>query len=119
MITTLEQFLEALARTESVNDPCALGDYDSNHIPHAVGRWQIHADRLITLAHGYSIWPRLGESYDSWHRRLITAMYNEHAGQKSALRIACFWHRGHWLDPSEDQEYAARFLGYCPEGTEV
>lgn len=111
---TAEQFLEALARTESMNNSSALGDYDGLHNPHALGRWQLHIDRTIDLAKRYACWPTLGESYDSWQRRLMTAFFEEYRARKTPVEMACRHHLGHWVDPKDDAAYARRFLCYCP-----
>ena len=112
-LMTTKQFLDALARTESVNDPRALGDFDSDLSPHAFGRWQIHADRLINLARRYNIWPTLGESHDSWHRRLMTAFYENYCSFKTPEEIAVRHHLGHWADPATDAAYVERFRKYA------
>lgn len=111
---TAEQFADALAHTESENNPQAWGDHDKHGVPMAMGRWQIHAARKADLIRRYNIWPAVNETHDSWQRRLIIAMYQEHSPYKTPVEIACYWHKGHFVDPADDAEYAARFRRYCP-----
>jgi hypothetical protein len=98
--------------TESVNDPDArLGD-DGR----ALGRFQCHPDRLWSEAHRYQMQPRLGETWDSFITRVVTAMHAHWQTRgKADLEIAMFWHLGHFAAPESidyDHEYAKRFSLY-------
>jgi hypothetical protein len=116
MNMTTVQFLNALAMTESANDSCALGDFDSEHNPRAITRWQTHPDRLWNEAHIYHMQPRLSETWDSFVKRVLTAMHAHwQAKGKTDLEIAQFWHLGHFAAPQSadyDHEYAKRFSQY-------
>lgn len=111
MLTTA-QFIHALAMTESINDPDAsLGDDGC-----ALGRFQVHPNRLWDEAHRLSMQPRLGETWDSFITRIVEKMHSKWQRYgKTDLEIAMYWHLGHFAFPASvdyDQEYATRFSKY-------
>jgi len=128
-MTTVEQFLEALAVVESSNNPEAWGDHEvvyprfsngaidtrvpkPNGLARAMGRWQVHPDRLVFEAKRLNLWPTLGETYDSWVERILRAIFAEQTDRLLPNEIAMCWHVGHVLsaiDPDWDAKYAARF----------
>lgn len=102
-------FARKLAVTESGDNPdIKLGDNGC-----ALGRWQVHPDRLWNEAHHYGITPKLGESWDSLVRRVLEAMYEARTKQNHPPDvIAMYWHVGHFTLPGDgdwDRGYAARF----------
>jgi len=106
-MTTVDQFLKALAVVESSDDPEAWGDCG-----HAMGRWQIHPSRLWSELHGYTITPTISETWDQLVARILIATFNKFSATSSPARIAMYWHLGHWTssdEPDWDAKYAARF----------
>jgi hypothetical protein len=106
-MTTVDQFLDALAQVESSNNDRAWGDGDR-----AVGRWQVHIDRLWSEARTYGLEPKLGERFNDFVRRVLTAIYNHWAEMHAPFEIAMYWHLGHWTtrsDPNWDRVYEAKF----------
>lgn len=106
-MTTVDQFLEALAEVESSNNPEAWGD-DGR----AMGRCQVHPDALWTYCHRYKVTPQLRETWDHLVRRVLTAFYNEWAQAHEPREIAMEWHLGHPSFPSSadwDADYARKF----------
>jgi len=105
---TVDQILQALAVVESSNNPDAWGDGGR-----ALGRWQVHPDRLWYEAHREGLQPSLGETWDSFVGRVLRAMIVRciRAGH-TAAQIAMYWHLGHYVesvDTDWDQRYAVRF----------
>ncbi len=106
-MTTVDQFLDALAQVESSNDPHAWGDDDR-----AVGTWQVHIDRLWSEAKRWGLEPKLDERFNDFVRRVLTAMYSDLVGSYMAVEIAMYWHLGHWVQPGEwgwDIQYEQKF----------
>ena len=106
-MTTLDQFLKALAVVESSDDPEAWGDGGR-----AMGRWQVHPDRLWQEMHSHQITPKLGETWDHLVERVLRVIFIDSYPGTAALMIALYWHVGHWVRPSDstwDAYYAARF----------
>jgi hypothetical protein len=106
-MTTVDQFLDALAMVESSNNPQAWGDGGR-----AMGRWQVHSDRLWSECAKYKIAPQLGETWDSLVRRVLIRIFNGEGFYSPAARIAMYWHLGHWcgeLDKDWDAAYADKF----------
>ena len=104
----------ALAMLESSNNLEAWGDNG-----HAMGRWQVHADRLVYESGKLYIWPKLGESYDAWVERIVTQIFFENLPRRSAVSIAMYWHVGHWVlnDENEwDAGYAKSFIAALAKG---
>lgn len=96
-MTTVDQFLDALAQVESSNNPAAWGDNGK-----AMGRWQVHPDRLWSEAGRWHQAPRLDETWDSFVRRVLTAMYDGMVKSLGPVSVAMYWHKGHTTDPSKD-----------------
>jgi hypothetical protein len=106
-MTTVDQFLKALAMVESSDDPEAWGDAGR-----AMGRWQVHPDRLWSEARRYGLQPLLGETWDQFVARCLRARWQEESPTYGPTTIAMFWHLGHWSfvdKPDWDAKYAARF----------
>jgi hypothetical protein len=106
-MTTVDQIDSAIGWVESRNDPPALPDGGR-----ALGRWQVHPDRLWSEAHAFKLSPALGETWDSFVDRVLRAMITYHAQHNTPLEIAMYWHLGHWADPDDadwDQVYADKF----------
>jgi hypothetical protein len=106
-MTTVDQFLKALAVVESKDNPEAWGDAGR-----AMGRWQVHPDRLWFEAKRFDLEPALGETWDQLVARVLRAIW--HVGMQTQLpiNIAMYWHLGHWTYPDKpdwDAKYAARF----------
>ena len=104
---TPEQFVRALALTESDADPEAFGDAGR-----AEGEWQEHPDWTWGWAHHYSLSPALNETWDSFERRVVTAFATDHLRYMTPALVAMYFHLGHM--PSEqlgdwDKEYSERF----------
>ena len=104
---TPEQFVRALALTESYADPEAWGDAGR-----AEGEWQEHPDWAWTWAHHYNLSPALNETWDSFERRIVTAFAADHLRYMTPTVVAMYFHLGH--RPNEmlgdwDREYAQRF----------
>lgn len=106
-MTTVEQFLKALAMVESSDDPEAWGDSGR-----AMGRWQVHPDRLWhEMQHGL-IFPKLGETWDQLVARVLRTICEFYLDKVTPVEIAMYWHIGHWIKPGDltwDAKYAARF----------
>lgn len=116
-MTTGDQFLKAIAIIESHDNPEAWGDHGR-----AMGRWQVHPDRLWCEAMRFDIEPKLGETWDQLVGRVLRAVW--HLGMMSQLpiNIAMYWHLGHWTYPDKpdwDKEYAARFVAALADAAEV
>lgn len=106
-MTTVDQFLKALAVVESSDDPEAWADGGR-----AMGRWQVHPDRLWSEMHSLQITPKLGETWDQLVARVLRAMWVELEPKHTTIAIAMYWHLGHWvtsLDRDWDTKYTARF----------
>jgi len=128
-MTTVEQFLAALAEVESSNNPLAWGDFvdkagtPSGHPdpaaavqagfnPQAMGRWQVHPDRLVFEAKRLNIWPTLGETLDLWVERILRAIWLEESANWAPDVIAMYWHKQVWCyrgTPAWDITYGTRF----------
>ena len=126
---TVEQYVQALAEIESYDNPEAWGDYTylpsgivlvgqktvRGKVPgsaHAVGRWQVHPDRLWGESHRLNVEPRLGESWDSFGMRVVTKLFSLYLPSWSAVYIAMYWHVGHWCTsaaPEYDAAYAVKY----------
>ena|SRR5208337_3133355 len=128
-MTTVEQFLEALAVVESSNNPRAWGDFltaagspmpaDTNDThtgcqccPRAMGRWQVHPDRVWSESRLRRVAPNLGETWDSWIGRILTVIFNVLYPVVLPVSIAMYWHLGHFSDPGKpdwDSPYNVKF----------
>ena len=128
-MTTVEQFLKALAVVESSNNPEAWGDRElpkgppptteqaaldaiRSGLPRAMGRWQVHPDRLVFEAKSFNLWPTLGETYDHWVERILRAIFAEQTDRLLPVEVAMYWHLGHVTNEVNldwDAKYAARF----------
>ena len=129
-MTTVEQFVEALAVVESSNNPRAWGDFltaagspmpaDTNDAhtgclccPRAMGRWQVHPDRVWSETRLRRVPPALGETWDSWIGRLLTVIFKGLYPVESPVAIAMYWHLGHFNKPGDsdwDYDYASKML---------
>ena len=106
-MVTVEEFLKALAVVESSDDPEAWGDGGR-----AMGRWQVHPDRLWQESHLGLIFPMLGETWDQLVARVLRRICQFYLDKTSPGEIAMYWHVGHWTKPTDstwDAKYAARF----------
>jgi len=106
-MTTVDQFLKALAVVESSDDPEAWGDGGR-----AMGRWQVHPDRLWNEMHVHSITPNLGETWDQLESRVLRAIWAKYSIDYFPNEIAQFWHLGHLplaYPAGWDLKYDARF----------
>ena len=106
-MTTVEQFLQALASVESSNNPQAWGD-DGR----AMGRWQVHPDRVWSESRLRRVAPNLGETWDSWIGRILTVIFNALYPVELPVSIAMYWHLGHFSDPGKpdwDSPYNVKF----------
>ena len=104
---TPEQFVRALALTESNDNPEAWGDAGR-----AMGRWQVHPDWVWTWANKYALEPALNETWDSFIHRLVTAFANEHLSIGNSTQVAMHFHLGHRSNSLAfdwDADYAQRF----------
>ncbi len=105
-MTTVDQFLEALGAVESSNNPEAWGDGGR-----AMGRWQVHPDRVWSETRLRRVPPNLGETWDSWIGRLLTVIFQTLYPVESPVSIAMYWHLGHFTmpwKPDWDDEYATK-----------
>src|SRR5882672_2144371 len=93
-MSTVDQFLDALAAVESSNNPQAWGDGGR-----AMGRWQVHPDRLWFEANRYGREPELGETWDSFVRRVLESIYYSLLETREPRELAMYWHVGHWTAP--------------------
>lgn len=106
-MTTVDQFLKALAVVESSDNPQAWGDTGR-----AMGRWQVHPDRLWQELHAMRSAPQLGETWDQLSARVLRWLFTTMWDLTEPLEIAMYWHLGHWSEPGKpdwDAKYAARF----------
>jgi hypothetical protein len=106
-MTTVDQFLKALAVVESSDNPEAWGDTG-----HAMGRWQVHPDRLVFEAKRLQIWPKNGETYDQWVASIVREIWETEDAHYASSQIAMYWHKQVWTDADNsawDLKYAARF----------
>lgn len=106
-MVTVDQFLKALAMVESSDNPEAWGDAGR-----AMGRWQVHPDRLWSEMHALTISPKLGETWDQLVARVLRAMFTAASKVRYPLAIAMYWHLGHYQLPGEgdwDKGYADKF----------
>jgi hypothetical protein len=106
-MTTVDQFLDALAQVESSNNDREWGDGGR-----AMGRWQVHPDRLWSEARKAHLEPQLGETWDQFVGRVVGAMYNFFATRWAPREIAMYWHVGHFVrdgHPDWDLAYAQKF----------
>lgn len=106
-MVSVDQFLKALAVTESADDPEAWGDAGR-----AMGRWQVHPDRLWSEARLRELEPHLGETWDQFVACVLRAVFAKFIGFGRADVVAMYWHVGHLVhptDPDWDQKYAERF----------
>lgn len=109
-----EKWMWSLAMTESHNNPDSrLGDHGR-----AFGRWQVHPDWVWTYSRGNSIVPRLGETWDSFIERILSAFYDKYNLNPSEK--AMMFHLGHRssvLAVDWDHDYATRFNSYLDQAT--
>lgn len=128
-MVTVEQFLRALAVVESSDNPEAWGDHvvqadecarlgidpDSPKAPklaQAMGRWQVHPDRLVFEAKRLDLWPTLGETYDHWVERILREIWADVTASTPEVETAMYWHKQLTItdaDPRWDAKYAAKF----------
>jgi hypothetical protein len=105
---TAEQFIAALAGTESSNDPNApLGD-DGR----ALGRFQVHPDWVCTYALLFSRRPLLNETWDAWITALVRLFFQRYSPKNTAVQVAMWFHLGHFATEESsdwDAPYAERF----------
>lgn len=84
-MTTVDQFLKALAVVESKYDPDA---------------WEAWGD---------------GGNGDTWNQviaEMLRTIWTIYHVARSPVEIAMYWHRGHWVESTDadwDAKYAARF----------
>lgn len=106
-MTTVDIFLDAIAQVESSDNPEAWGDGGR-----AMGRYQVHPDRLWFEAKKWRLEPKLGETWDQFVARVLSAMYEANAGVFEPPEVAMYWHKGHWVKraaPDWDLAYASKF----------
>jgi hypothetical protein len=106
-MTTVDQFLKALAVVESKDNPEAWGDGGQ-----AMGRWQVHPARLWVEMHGNIVNPTLTETWDQLVARVLRNIWSKYAATREPVAIAMYWHLGHFCEstaPEWDLKYAARF----------
>jgi hypothetical protein len=106
-MTTVDQWLKALAVVESADNPEAWGDAGR-----AMGRWQVHPDRLWSEMHAATIKPKLGETWDQLVGRVLRTFYTKWGEKIGPITLAMYWHVGHICAPADDDwdlKYAARF----------
>jgi len=105
---TVDQILAALAQVESSNNPEAWGDGGR-----AMGRWQVHPDRLWYEAGRYGLTPFLRETWNAFVERVLREMVADRSGPSlTPVGIAMYWHLGHVCLPEMkqwDKVYEARF----------
>src|SRR5208337_1756242 len=126
---TVEQILEALAVVGTTIKSKKRGDFvpapaspitpDTNHThigcqccPRAMGRWQVHPDRVWSESRLRRVAPNLGETWDSWIGRILTVIFKGLYPVESPVAIAMYWHLGHFSKPDAtdwDEDYAAKF----------
>lgn len=107
-----DKWADALAMTESVNNPDATGDRNSKDCPLAFGRWQIHPVFLDRW------WPDNftcvdATSWDDLFERCLRAFFDElavHAG--NAVTLAGWFHEHGGKGPLSDVAYMERFRKY-------
>jgi len=107
-MTTVEIFLDAIAQVESSDNPEAWGDGGR-----AMGRYQVHPDRLWSEAKRWRLEPKLGETWDQFVARVLTAMFEANAVAFQPEEIAMYWHEGHWVKPGGkdwDHLYDQKFM---------
>lgn len=112
---TVEQFLDALAMTESGQNAKAWGDNGR-----AVGRYQVHPDWLWSWAKHYSLQPKVNETWDDFITRVVYIFALDHLSKAEAVRVAMYFHLGHPSLPTSgdwDADYANRFSQYIPKVT--
>jgi|ERR1700722_6509936 len=107
---TSSQFAHALGTVESNNTPYGkFGDGGR-----AMGQWQLHPDALDTDKNLLGISALLGETWDAYVHRIVTAFYLHYTSKGyNAPEIAMIWHLGHPIhtnDPGWDSNYNANFL---------
>ena len=103
----VSQVIDALAVIESADNPHAWGDGGR-----ALGRWQVHPDRLWFEAAIYKLTPTLGETWDGFVGRVLRAMVTDALVGRVPVAVAMYWHLGHWCAttaPEWDWGYAAKF----------
>jgi hypothetical protein len=106
-MTTVDQFLKALALVESKDNPEAWGDGGQ-----AMGRWQVHPARLWQELVLNNQHPTLDDTWDQVVARVLRNIFMRFYPMREPAAIAMYWHRGHWCestDPEWDLKYAARF----------
>jgi len=126
---TVAQCVAALAQIESSNNPLAWGDYvdkdgtptghpdpaaafEAGFLPQAMGRWQVHPDALDDWAQRLRLYPNLDETWDSYVRRIVGAIFAYYIIKRTPVEIAMCWHVGHWVSASAsgwDTAYAGKF----------
>lgn len=106
-MTTVDQFLYALAIVESSNTPEAWGDGGR-----AMGRWQVHPDRFWDECRRGYIFPKVGETWDSVVERILRAVWEFYFDKLDPVAIAMYWHLGHFTSRASqdwDTTYASKF----------
>lgn len=106
-MTSVDQFLKALAVVESNDDPEAWGDGGQ-----AMGRWQVHPGRLFDELARNDIHPSNAETWDQLVARVLRAIFTAAPPTNPPVRVAMYWHLGHWSHDEAtdwDRKYAARF----------
>jgi hypothetical protein len=106
-MTTVDQFLKALAMVESSDDPEAWGDAGR-----AMGRWQVHPARYYDELRRWDLVPEVSATWDQTVAIMLREIWEEYYPIYSPTQIAMYWHLGHFTDPTRpdwDAKYAARF----------
>lgn len=110
---TAEQWVSALALTESDGNMSAWGDGGR-----AVGRFQVHPDWLWTWALHYKLAPTLNETWDHFIMRVVTAFAADHLQRMFEVVAAMYFHLGHVSsqgDQDWDESYADRFRRFAAQ----
>lgn len=106
-MTTVYQFLKALAVVESSDDPEAWGDGGR-----AMGRWQVHPARYYDEIKRWELVPEVSATWDQIVAIILREVWEEWSPHWSPVQIAMYWHLGHRsfeTDADWDPKYAARF----------
>jgi hypothetical protein len=106
-MTTVDIFLDAIAQVESSDNPEAWGDGGR-----AMGRYQVHPDRLWFEAKKWRVEPQLGATWDAFTALVLSLIFEANVEVFEPREIAMYWHLGHWAKPGVngwDRAYEQKF----------
>ncbi len=108
---TPEEFARLIGLTETKGVVTQLPDGGR-----AFSRFQVHPDWFSDHVFKYKLPATLGETWDHWVERVVTAFAAEFLQVFTAPEVAMYFHQGHKvaMDTDDwDEDYSNRFCSYA------